>query len=85
MYPNTACACMKTFAMELMALFVLFSLPACATSYSALPISARVVDADTNEPLADGMLPTWRPARRFSLRALNACRAKWERGVVALR
>ncbi|MGE0355387.1 MAG: hypothetical protein AB7P08_00590 [Burkholderiales bacterium] len=53
MYPNTACACMKTFAMELMALFVLFSLPACATSYSALPISARVVDADTNEPLAD--------------------------------
>lgn len=53
MYPNTACACMKTFAIKLMALFVLVSLPACATTYSALPISARVVDADSNEPLAD--------------------------------
>lgn len=53
MVPNTACACMKTIAIKLMALFVLVSLPACATTYSALPISARVVDADSNEPLAD--------------------------------
>ena len=53
MVPNTACARMKTIAMELMALLALVSLPACATSYSALPISARVVDADSNEPLAD--------------------------------
>ncbi|MGE0355384.1 MAG: hypothetical protein AB7P08_00575 [Burkholderiales bacterium] len=53
MIPTMAASRMSALTIKLMALFVLVSLPACATSYSALPISARVVDADTNEPLAD--------------------------------
>ncbi|MBK6980681.1 MAG: hypothetical protein IPH30_03510 [Betaproteobacteria bacterium] len=40
-------------AINLVALLGLAALSACAISYSALPISARVVDADSNEPLAE--------------------------------
>ena len=38
---------------KLLVLLGLCALPACATTYSALPISARVVDADSGEPLED--------------------------------
>jgi hypothetical protein len=38
---------------KLLVLLGLSALPACATTYSALPISAKVVDADSGEPLED--------------------------------
>lgn len=53
MKANTASSRMTRMAINLMALLGLAALSACATSYSALPISARVVDADSNELLAD--------------------------------
>ena len=37
----------------LLALVGMMTLPACATTYSALPIAAQVVDADSGEPLED--------------------------------